>query len=47
MVTIPDRYPIPDINNVLAQLGQNKFFSVIDLKSGFRQIPPRKNGILS
>lgn len=38
-VTIPDRYPIPEINEVLAQLGKNEFFSVIDLKSGFHQIP--------
>lgn len=37
-VTIPDRYPIPEINEVLAQLGSNKWFSVIDLKSGFHQI---------
>jgi len=34
-VTIADRYPLPDINGVLAQLGSNKFFSVLDLKSGF------------
>jgi len=37
-VTISDRYPIPDINGVLAQLGDNKIFSVLDLKSGFHQI---------
>lgn len=37
--TTPDRYPIPEINDVLPQLGQNKFFSVLDLKSGFHQIP--------
>jgi len=37
-VTISDRYPIPDINGVLAQLGNNKIFSVLDLKSGFHQI---------
>lgn len=40
--TIPDKYPIPEINDVLPQLGQNKFFSVIDLKSGFHQIPLRE-----
>lgn len=38
-VTIPDRYPIPDPAVVLSQLGQNKFFTVLDLKSGFHQIP--------
>jgi len=37
-VTIADRYPLPDINGVLAQLGSNKFFSVLNLKSGFHQI---------
>lgn len=42
-VTIPDRYPIPEINQVLAQLGKNnKYFSVVDLKSGFHQIPLRE-----
>lgn len=39
---IPDRYPIPEINDVLPQLGQNKLFSVLDLKSGFHQIPLRE-----
>ncbi|XP_075151143.1 uncharacterized protein LOC142225255 [Haematobia irritans] len=43
MVTVPDRYPIPEINEVLSQLGQNKFFSVIDLKSGFHQIPLKES----
>lgn len=37
-VTIADKYPIPEINEVLAQLGNNKLFSVLDLKSGFHQI---------
>lgn len=41
-ITIPDRYPIPEINEVLAQLGKNEYFSVIDLKSGFHQIPLRE-----
>lgn len=43
--TIPDKYPIPEINEVLTNLGQNKFFSVIDLKSGFHQIPLRTEDI--
>lgn len=41
-VTIPDRYPIPEITQVLSQLGNNRWFSVIDLKSGFHQIPLRE-----
>lgn len=40
--TLPDKYPIPEINDVLPQLGQNQFFSVLDLKSGFHQIPLRE-----
>ena len=32
-ITIADKYPIPNINDTLAQLGGNTFFSVIDLKS--------------
>jgi len=30
MVTVADRYPTPDIYEVLAQLEDNKFFSVLD-----------------
>lgn len=44
-VTIADRYPIPEINEVLSNLGKNKFFSVIDLKSGFHQIPLKAKDI--
>lgn len=38
-LTIPDRYPIPQINDVLSQLRDSKYFTVLDLKSGFHQIP--------
>lgn len=44
-VTIPDRYPIPEINEVLANLGRNKWFSIIDLKSGFHQIPLKESDV--
>lgn len=44
-VTVPDRYPIPEINLVLSNLGKNSFFSVIDLKSGFHQIPLKEADI--
>lgn len=44
-VTIADRYPIPEINEVLSHLGSNTFFSVIDLKSGFHQIPLKSSDI--
>lgn len=36
--TIADRYPIPDINLTLQNLGNAKIFSTIDLESGFHQI---------
>lgn len=34
-ITISDRCPIPEIAEVLSRLGSNKFFSVIELKSGW------------
>jgi len=36
--TIPDRYPMQDPSVILANLGKAKFFSTIDLESGFHQI---------
>lgn len=44
-VTIADKYPIPEINEVLANLGNNSWFSIIDLKSGFHQIQLRESDI--
>lgn len=41
--TIRDRYPIPEINEILPQIGKNKLFSVLDLKSGFHQILLRES----
>lgn len=42
-ITIPDKYPIPNINEILPQLSKSKWFSVIDLKSGFHQIPLKES----
>lgn len=36
---IADKYPLPRIEEVLDGLGRAKFFSVLDLFSGFHQIP--------
>ena len=36
--TIRDKYPMPNINVILSNLGKAKYFSVIDLESGFHQI---------
>jgi len=37
-VTKPDAYPIPNIVYILGSLGQSKFFSVLDIASGYYQI---------
>ncbi|KAL6421494.1 hypothetical protein ACFW04_011246 [Cataglyphis niger] len=37
--TIGDAYPLPNITDILDQLGSAKYFSVLDLTSGFHQIP--------
>lgn len=36
--TISDKYPMPEISNILDQLGGNAYFSTLDLASGFHQI---------
>lgn len=36
--TISERYPIPEINDILDKLGRTNYFSTIDLVSGFHQI---------
>lgn len=37
-ITIGDAYPIPQISEILDQLGHSKYFSTLDLASGFHQI---------
>lgn len=44
-VTVSDAYPIPDINATLASLGNAKFFTTIDLTSGFHQIAMQESDI--
>lgn len=44
-VTIPDTYPIPDITSTLASLGKAKYFTTIDLTSGFHQIAMKTKDI--
>ena len=38
-VTIPDRYPVPAIDDILSAIGSHKYFTTLDLLSGFLQIP--------
>ena len=37
-VTIPDKHPLPNPEDTLGALGGAKWFSTVDLKSGFYQI---------
>lgn len=43
--TISDRYPIPDTSTILANLGKMKYFTTLDLASGFHQIPMNNKDI--
>jgi hypothetical protein len=36
--TVGDAYPLPDITEILGQLGQAKYFSCLDLAVGYHQI---------
>ena len=44
-VTIPDRYPVPHIQDFSAHLENATFFSEIDLVKGYHQIPVAKEDI--
>lgn len=37
--TIGDAYPLPNIEDILDQLGHAQYFTTLDLASGFHQIP--------
>ena len=37
--TVKDSHPMPLIEEMIEQHGNNRVFSVMDLKSGFHQIP--------
>lgn len=41
--TITDKYPIPDVNMTIQNLGKAKIFSTIDLESGFHQVLIKEN----
>jgi hypothetical protein len=42
-VTKPDAYPIPNIVDTLDSLGHGKIFLVLDMASGYHQIPIKPN----
>lgn len=44
-VTISDKYPIPEIGEIITQLGDKKYFSVLDLNNRFHQIPLKNEDI--
>lgn len=43
--TVDNKYPLPNISALLDKLGRSNYFSCIDLKNGFHQIPMHKNSI--
>ncbi len=40
--TIPDRYPLPNINKILSSFWRSKWFTIIDLASAYQQIQLKK-----
>jgi len=44
-ITVSLKYPIPDCNVILSNLGKAKYFSTIDLESGFHQILMKEEDI--
>ena len=44
-ITEPDKYPVPHIQDFLAQLAGRKIFSKIDLIRGYHQIPVAKQDV--
>ena len=41
MITIPDPYIMPRINDIIDLLGNTNYLSKMDLEKGFHQVPVR------
>ena len=44
-ITIKDRYPLPLIDDQLDRLGGNRYFTALDLASGYYQVPVEETSI--
>lgn len=44
-ITIDDRYPLPNINEILDKLGKCQYFTTLDLAKGFHQIEIQEQDI--
>lgn len=40
--TLPDAYPLPDLEQIVAKVSKNTYFSIILFQSAYHQIPPRE-----
>lgn len=43
--SISDKYPLPNINDMLDKLGKSQYFTTLDLANGFHQIEMDQNDI--
>jgi putative transposase len=44
-ITVNNQYPIPQIDDLLYHIKESKFFSKIDLNSGYHQVPIEKTNV--
>jgi len=40
-LTVGDAFPMPDVNTILDRLGKARYFSCLDMASGYHQVPMR------